>query len=62
MTAEIALTLGIIFMALVLFASEKLRVDLIALLVLLVVAITGLVNKEEVFIYPVLGNINKLCL
>ena len=49
MTLEIGLTLGIIVMALVLFATEKLRVDLIALIVLLVVSITGLVSKEEVF-------------
>jgi len=49
MTLEIGLTLGIIVMALVLFATEKLRVDLIALIVLLVVAITGLVSKEDVF-------------
>ena len=49
MTVEIGLTLGIIVMALVLFATEKLRVDLIALIVLLVAAITGLVSKEEVF-------------
>jgi di/tricarboxylate transporter len=49
MTFEIGLTLGIIFMALVLFATEKLRVDLIALIVLLLVATTGLVRKEEVF-------------
>ena len=50
MTFEIGLTLGIIFMALVLFATEKLRVDLIALIVLLLVATTGLVGKEEVFL------------
>jgi di/tricarboxylate transporter len=49
MTFEIGLTLGIIVMAMVLFATEKLRVDLIALIVLLVAAITGLVSKEEVF-------------
>jgi len=49
MTFEIGLTLGIIVMALVLFATEKLRVDLVALIVLLLVAITGLVRKEEVF-------------
>jgi di/tricarboxylate transporter len=49
MTFEIGLTLGIIVMALVLFATEKLRVDLIALIVLLLVSITGLVPKEEVF-------------
>ncbi len=49
MTVEIGLTLGIILMALVLFATEKLRVDLIALIVLLLASITGLVPKEEVF-------------
>ena len=50
MTFDIGLTLGIILMALVLFATEKLRVDLIALIVLLLVSITGLVPKEEVFL------------
>lgn len=49
MTLQIGLTLGIIVMALVLFATEKLRVDLIALIVLLLASITGLVSKEEVF-------------
>jgi len=49
MTFEIGLTLGIILMALVLFATEKMRVDLIALIVLLLVSITGLVGQEEVF-------------
>ena len=50
MTLEIVLTLAIILIAIILFATEKLRVDLIALLVLLAVSITGLVNKEEVFL------------
>ena len=50
MTLEIALTLAIILMAIILFATEKLRVDLIALLVLLAVSISGLVSKEEVFL------------
>ncbi len=49
MTYEIGLTLGIIVLALVLFATEKLRVDVIALIVLLVVSITRLVPKDEVF-------------
>ena len=49
MTFEIGLTLGIILMALVLFATEKLRVDLIALIVLLLASITGLVPKDDVF-------------
>jgi di/tricarboxylate transporter len=49
MTTQIALTLAIILAALVLFATEKLRVDLVALLVLLAVALTGLVDPERVF-------------
>jgi di/tricarboxylate transporter len=49
-TTEIALTLGIILVAIILFATEKLRVDLVALLVLLAVTITGLVSKEDVFL------------
>jgi len=49
-TQDIALTLAIILMAIILFATEKLRVDVVALLVLLAVSITGLVSKEEVFL------------
>lgn len=49
MTTDIALTLGIILMAVLLFATEKLRVDLVALIVLIAVSVTGLVSKEEVF-------------
>lgn len=50
MTPEILLTISIILMAVILFATEKLRVDIVALLVLLVISITGLVSKEEVFL------------
>ncbi|NIP68407.1 MAG: SLC13 family permease, partial [Planctomycetales bacterium] len=49
MTTDIALTLAIIVAAIVLFATEKLRVDVIALLVLLTVGLTGLIDPEEVF-------------
>ncbi len=49
MTLEIGLTLSIILMALVLFATERLRVDVIALMVLLAVALTGLIEPEQVF-------------
>jgi len=49
MTPQIALTLGIVAGALVLFGTDKLRVDVVALLVLLTVALTGLVGPEEVF-------------
>jgi di/tricarboxylate transporter len=47
MTFEIGLVLAIIAVAVVLFATEKLRVDVIALLVLLTLALTGLVTPVE---------------
>jgi di/tricarboxylate transporter len=49
MTPQIALTLGIIVVALIIFATEKLRVDVVALLVLITVGLTGLVGPKEVF-------------
>jgi di/tricarboxylate transporter len=49
MTTEIALTLTIIAVALVLFATEKLRVDLVALMVLLSVGLLRLIDPEKVF-------------
>lgn len=49
-TTEIALTIAIILMAVVLFATERLRVDVVALLVLIAVSITGLVSEEQVFL------------
>jgi di/tricarboxylate transporter len=49
MTFEIALTLGIIATAVILFATEKLRVDVIALLVLLTLIITGLMTPQDAF-------------
>jgi di/tricarboxylate transporter len=49
MTTEIALTLTIIVAALALFATEKLRVDLVALLVLLSVGLLRLIEPEEIF-------------
>ena len=44
MTLEIALVLTILLVALVLFISERLRMDLVALLVLSTLALTGLVD------------------
>ena len=49
MTLEIALTLAIILAALVLFASDRLRVDLVALLVLLAVGLLRLIEPDRVF-------------
>jgi len=48
-TPQIVLTLAIIGFAIVLFATERLRVDVIALLVLLTLALTGLVSTGEAF-------------
>ncbi|HEY4717595.1 MAG TPA: SLC13 family permease, partial [Anaerolineales bacterium] len=47
MTTEIALTLGILGVAVFLLAFERLRADLIALLVLLSLALSGLVSPAE---------------
>ena len=49
MTLDIALTLLIILAALVLFATEKLRVDVVAMLVLISVGVLGLIPPEELF-------------
>lgn len=47
MTPEIAIVLGILAVSLVLFISEAIRMDLVALLVLGALAITGLVGPNE---------------
>lgn len=47
MTIEIALVLGIALVAIILFATEKLRIDAVALLVLSSLAIFGLVSPGE---------------
>jgi di/tricarboxylate transporter len=49
MTPEIFVTLSIIAIAVVLFATEKLRVDIIALLVLLTLALIGFVPVDQAF-------------
>ncbi|MBT8090844.1 MAG: SLC13 family permease [Gammaproteobacteria bacterium] len=49
MTFEIALVLGILAISLVLFISEVIRMDLVALLVLGALAVTGLVDSSEAF-------------
>src|SRR5690606_39895319 len=47
MTIEIALVLGIAGVAILLFATEKLRIDAVALLVLSGLAILGLVSPGQ---------------
>jgi len=49
MTLEIALVLGILAISLVLFISEVIRMDLVALLVLGALAVTGLVDSSQAF-------------
>lgn len=49
MTFEIALVLGILAVSLILFISEVIRIDLVALLVLGILAVTGLVSSDEIF-------------
>jgi di/tricarboxylate transporter len=49
MTPQIALVFAITGVAVALFATERLRVDVVALLVLLTLALTGLVSTEEAF-------------
>jgi di/tricarboxylate transporter len=46
-TLEIALTLGILFMAIIVFITEIIRADLAALLVLVVLVVVGLVSPED---------------
>jgi di/tricarboxylate transporter len=49
MNFDIALVLGILVVSLILFISEVIRMDLVALLVLATLAITGLVDNDEAF-------------
>ena len=49
MTFEIALVLGILAVSLVLFISEVIRMDLVALLVLGALAVSGLVTTDQAF-------------
>ncbi len=49
MTFDIALVLGILVVSLILFISEVIRMDVVALMVLGTLAITGLVDSTEAF-------------
>jgi len=49
MTGDIAIVLGILAISLILFVSEIIRMDLVALLVLGTLAITGLVSADDAF-------------
>jgi di/tricarboxylate transporter len=48
-TPEIALTLGIVIAAIVLFVSERLPVDVVALMIVLALVVTGLLTPAEAF-------------
>ena len=47
MTLEIGLVLGILLVAIILFVTERFRVDVVALLVLSSLVVTGLVSPTE---------------
>ena len=49
MTADNLLVLGILAVAIVLFVTEKLRVDVVAMIVLVALVVTGMVTVEEAF-------------
>ncbi len=49
MTSDIALVLTILGIAIILFATERIRVDVISMMVLLSLILTGLLNVEEAF-------------
>jgi di/tricarboxylate transporter len=49
LTADIALVLAILGVAIVLFATERIRVDVISMMVLLSLILTGLLTVEEAF-------------
>ena len=49
MTTENFLVLGILAVAVLLFVSERLRVDVVAMMVLVALVLTGLVSVEEAF-------------
>jgi di/tricarboxylate transporter len=49
MTTENYIVLGILGLAVILFVSEKLRVDVVAMIVLVALVLTGLVTAEEAF-------------
>lgn len=49
MTTEIATVLGILLMSIVLFASEKIRVDIVSMMVLLSLIFVGILSPEEAF-------------
>lgn len=50
MTFDIALVLGILMISLILFISEIIRMDLVAMLVLGALAVSGLVGPDEAFL------------
>lgn len=49
MTSEIALVLLILLASIILFASERIRVDVVAMMVLLTLLFTGILTPEEAF-------------
>ncbi|MDD4358090.1 MAG: SLC13 family permease [Smithellaceae bacterium] len=74
MTLEMLIVLGVIVLAVVLFASEKLPVDLTAIIVMAILLLTGIVSPKEglsgfsntatvtvAAMFILSGDINKSC-
>jgi len=49
MTRDIALVFGVLLSAIILFSSEKLRVDVVAVLIMVALPWMGLLNTKEAF-------------
>jgi hypothetical protein len=47
LTSEIVIILGIVAVTLLLLISERIRIDLIALMVLVILAVTGLLTPTD---------------
>ena len=47
MTLDIAVVLGILVLAMVLFVTERVRVDVVAIMVMVSLAITGILTPEQ---------------
>jgi di/tricarboxylate transporter len=47
MTVDVIITLSVIILALILFATEVIRIDLVALLIIVTLVITGVITPEQ---------------
>jgi di/tricarboxylate transporter len=50
MTAQIAIVLSLLFVALVLFATERIPIDIVSLILVLLLVVTGILSATEAFV------------